>query len=67
MFVSVFDFVPQRGYNQIIQLSGYRKGSYVPLIEALLLLLVLSRTIGEISEHLGQPAMIGEIAAVSVR
>jgi Kef-type K+ transport system membrane component KefB len=39
----------------------------VPLIEALLLLLVLSRTIGEISEHLGQPAMIGEIAAVSVR
>lgn len=33
------------------------------LIEALLLLLLLSRTIGEISEYCGQPAMIGEIAA----
>jgi Kef-type K+ transport system membrane component KefB len=35
----------------------------VPLIEALLLLLILSRTLGEISEHYGQPAMLGEIAA----
>jgi Na+:H+ antiporter len=35
----------------------------LPLIEALLLLLVLSRTLGEISEHYGQPAMIGEVAA----
>jgi Kef-type K+ transport system membrane component KefB len=35
----------------------------VPLIEALLLLLILSRTIGEISEHYGQPAMLGEIVA----
>jgi len=35
----------------------------VPLIEALLLLLLLSRTIGEISEYYGQPAMIGEIMA----
>ena len=35
----------------------------MPLIEALLLLLLLSRTIGEISEHYGQPAMLGEIAA----
>lgn len=35
----------------------------MPLIEALLLLLVVSRTIGEISEHFGQPAMLGEIAA----
>jgi len=33
------------------------------LIVALLLLLVLSRVIGEIVERLGQPAMIGEIAA----
>jgi Na+:H+ antiporter len=35
----------------------------MPLIESLLLLLLLSRTIGEVSEHYGQPAMIGEIAA----
>ncbi|HEX5412931.1 MAG TPA: cation:proton antiporter [Terriglobia bacterium] len=35
----------------------------MPLIEALLLLLLLSRTFGEISEHFGQPAMLGEIAA----
>lgn len=35
----------------------------MPLIEALLLLLLLSRTIGEISEYCGQPAMIGEVAA----
>jgi Na+:H+ antiporter len=35
----------------------------VPLIEALLLLLLLSRTIGEVFEHFGQPAMLGEIAA----
>lgn len=35
----------------------------MPLIEALLLLLLLSRIIGEISEHYGQPAMIGEIVA----
>lgn len=35
----------------------------MPLIEALLLLLVLSRTLGEVSERLGQPAMLGEIAA----
>lgn len=35
----------------------------MPLIESLLLLLLLSRTIGEISEHYGQLAMIGEIAA----
>ncbi len=35
----------------------------MPLIEALLLLLLLSRTIGEISEYYGQPAMIGEILA----
>lgn len=33
------------------------------LIEALLLLLIVSRVIGEIVERLGQPAMIGEIAA----
>ncbi len=39
------------------------KGTCVPFIEALLLLLLLSRTIGEISEHYGQPAMLGEIAA----
>ncbi len=35
----------------------------MPFIESLLILLVLSRTFGEISEHYGQPAMIGEIAA----
>ena len=35
----------------------------MPLIESLLLLLLLSRMLGEISEHYGQPAMIGEIAA----
>lgn len=35
----------------------------MPLIEALLLLLLVSRTLGELSEHLGHPAMIGEIAA----
>ena len=35
----------------------------MPLIEALLLLLLLSRTIGELFEHFGQPAMLGEIAA----
>ena len=35
----------------------------MPLIEALLLLLLLSRIIGEISEYFGQPAMIGEIVA----
>ncbi len=39
------------------------RGICVPLIEALLLLLLVSRTIGELSEHLGHPAMIGEIAA----
>jgi Na+:H+ antiporter len=33
------------------------------LIEALLLLLILSRVLGEIVERLGQPAMVGEIAA----
>lgn len=33
------------------------------LIEALLLLLIVSRVLGEIAERLGQPAMIGEIAA----
>lgn len=33
------------------------------LIEALLLLLILSRVIGEVVERFGQPAMIGEIAA----
>ncbi|MGC1107798.1 MAG: cation:proton antiporter [Candidatus Acidiferrales bacterium] len=33
------------------------------LIEALLLLLIVSRVIGELVERLGQPAMIGEIAA----
>jgi Kef-type K+ transport system membrane component KefB len=33
------------------------------LIEALLLLLVLSRVLGEIMERLGQPSMLGEIAA----
>ena len=32
------------------------------LIEALLLLLVVSRILGEVTERLGQPAMIGEIA-----
>lgn len=38
-------------------------GFRMPLIEALLLLLLLSRVIGEITEHFGQPAMIGEILA----
>lgn len=33
------------------------------LIEQLLLLLIVSRVIGELVERLGQPAMIGEIAA----
>jgi len=33
------------------------------LIEALLLLLIVSRVLGEIVERFGQPAMIGEIAA----
>ena len=33
------------------------------LIEALLLLLVVSRILGEVTERFGQPAMIGEIAA----
>ena len=33
------------------------------LIEELLLLLIVSRVIGELVERLGQPAMIGEIAA----
>ncbi len=35
----------------------------MPLIEALLLLLILSRALGEIAGRFGQPAMIGEIAA----
>ncbi|MGH9454273.1 MAG: cation:proton antiporter [Terriglobia bacterium] len=35
----------------------------MPLIETLLLLLIISRTLGEIVERFGQPAMIGEIAA----
>jgi Kef-type K+ transport system membrane component KefB len=35
----------------------------MPLIEALLLLLVASRVLGEITGRLGQPAMIGEILA----
>jgi len=35
----------------------------VPLIEALLLLLLLSRTIGELAEYCGQPAMLGEVGA----
>lgn len=35
----------------------------MPLIEALLLLLVLSRVLGEIAARFGQPAMIGEIVA----
>ncbi len=35
----------------------------MPLIEALLLLLVVSRVLGEVVERMGQPAMIGEIAA----
>ena len=39
------------------------KGTRVPFIEALLLLLLLSRTLGEVSEHYGQPAMLGEIVA----
>ncbi len=33
------------------------------LIEAVLLLLIVSRVLGEIAERFGQPAMIGEIAA----
>ncbi|HJU05965.1 MAG TPA: cation:proton antiporter [Nitrospiraceae bacterium] len=35
----------------------------MPLIESILLLLVVSRIAGEIAEHYGQPAMLGEIAA----
>ena len=35
----------------------------MPFIEALLLLLLVSRTIGEVAEHYGQLAMLGEIAA----
>jgi len=35
----------------------------MPLIEALLLLLVASRVLGEIAGRLGQPVMIGEILA----
>jgi Kef-type K+ transport system membrane component KefB len=35
----------------------------MPLIESLLLLLVLSRVLGEIVTRFGQPAMIGEIVA----
>ncbi len=35
----------------------------MPLIESLLLLLVLSRVLGEIAGRFGQPAMLGEIAA----
>jgi Kef-type K+ transport system membrane component KefB len=35
----------------------------MPLIEALLLRLVLSRVLGEIFARFGQPAMIGEIGA----
>ncbi len=35
----------------------------MPLIEALLLLLVLSRVLGEIAARFGQPVMIGEILA----
>jgi len=35
----------------------------MPLIEALLLLLVLSRVLGEIAGRLGQPVMVGEILA----
>lgn len=35
----------------------------MPLIESLLLLLVLSRVLGEIVTRFGQPSMIGEIAA----
>ncbi len=35
----------------------------MPLIESLLLLLLVSRTIGELTEHLGHPAMIWEIVA----
>lgn len=35
----------------------------MPLIEALLLLLIVSRVFGEIVERLGQPAMLGEILA----
>jgi Kef-type K+ transport system membrane component KefB len=35
----------------------------VPLIESLLLLLLLSRVLGEIASRFGQPGMLGEIAA----
>lgn len=35
----------------------------MPLIEALLLLLVVSRVLGEVVERFGQPAMLGEILA----
>ncbi len=35
----------------------------MPLIESLLLLLVLSRALGEVAGRFGQPAMLGEIAA----
>jgi Kef-type K+ transport system membrane component KefB len=40
-----------------------RREDFVQLIEALLLLLILSRTIGEVFEHYGQPTMLGEIVA----
>lgn len=35
----------------------------MPLIESLLLLLLLSRVLGEIASRFGQPGMVGEIAA----
>lgn len=35
----------------------------MPLIESLLLLLLLSRVLGEVASRFGQPAMLGEIAA----
>ncbi len=35
----------------------------MPLIESLLLLLLLSRVLGEIASRFGQPSMLGEIAA----
>lgn len=35
----------------------------MPLIEALLLLLIASRVLGEVVERIGQPAMLGEILA----
>jgi Kef-type K+ transport system membrane component KefB len=38
-------------------------GSQMPLIESLLLLLVLSRVLGEVAGRFGQPTMLGEIAA----